>query len=1250
MVYRIYVEKRRDIKAEGLFVELVKYLGISKITGVRLLSRYDVSGLAKEDFAAAVGVVFSEPPADMVYYEELPADVDFDKNFVFAAKYLPGVFDQRAQSAVSCCALMNKGGGDGVVVSARVYVIAGDLSEADKAAIKSYVINPVDEVEDGLCKPDKLLSEIVTNVADVGSVSGFIRMDDAELAALHNGKGPPGRRLSMSMEDLLMIRDYFRDTEQRDPTETEILALDTYWSDHCRHSTFLTEIENFAAEDGPYKPIIEEAFGQYMAKREELKSAKPPSMMDLATICAKAIDMPDADVSEEQNAASIVVNVVENGRNVDWLIMFKNETHNHPTEIEPFGGAATCLGGAIRDPLSGRAYVYHAMRVTGAADPRVPIEKTIPGKLPQRKITITAAEGYSSYGNQVGVATGLVAEVYHPGYAAKRMEVGAVVGAVRREHVRRERPRPGDVVILVGGATGRDGIGGAAGSSIAHTNESPAAEFRAEVQKGNAPEERALQRLFRDPSVTALIKKCNDFGAGGVAVAVGELADGVDINLDALHTKYDGLNGTELALSESQERMAVLVDAADADAFIRAASGENLYAVAIAGITGDRRLVMRWRGQHIVNISRDFLDTNGAARRTSVVVPKIDKFPQKFAAAADLKAAWLANLGRLNVACQKGLSERFDSAIGAGTLLMPFGGARQLSPIQAMAAKLPVLNGEIDTCTIMTYGFDPELSAWSPFHAAAAAVVSSVAKIVATGGDITRTRLSFQEYFGKPGDDPRRFGPPMAALLGAYLAQIKLQTPAIGGKDSMSGTFMTPEGMMDVPPTLISFALATERHEHIISPEFKKPGSLIALMPCGRDESDLVDLDVFVQNARRLAGMVKEKAVLSAYAIGTGGLAEALSKMAFGNDIGVRISTDADLFDADYGGFVLELPDDYAGELKIIGKTTAGGILDVNNTAIPLGDALNSWIAPLEDVFPTMLLPTMLLNEKPDILVKNAKWSGPAPAIHPVGRVPKVLIPVFFGSNCEWDMEAGFLRAGAQTEVFVVRSMNDAALRESVAALAEVVGRADIIALPGGFSAADEPDGAGKYIAAVFRTPVVADAVMRFLRKGLMLGICNGFQALIKLGLLPYGEISQISPNSATLLPNAIGRHISLLARTVVTSGLSPWFALCKPGDVHNMPVSHGEGRFAASDAEIDRLIKNGQIAAQYVDAAGAPTMDIRYNPNGSAHAIEALCSPDGRILGKMGHSERISANLYKNVPGDCDQRIFEAAVRYFKG
>ncbi|SDF69509.1 phosphoribosylformylglycinamidine synthase [Sporolituus thermophilus] len=1251
-VRRIYVEKKAGfaVEAQNLYTDLKVNLGINGLTGVRIVNRYDMAGVSEAEYIQARTTIFAEPTVDEVYDEELPLAAG---DRVFAIEYLPGQYDQRADSAAQCLQILTQRERP-TVLSAKVIILQGELADDDFDRIKRYCINPIECREAALTKPD-CLETSAPPPANVAVLAGFTTMAGAELAALHTELG-----LAMSLEDLSFCQAYFRDEERRDPTITEIRVIDTYWSDHCRHTTFLTKIEDVVIEEGRYSRPIADAFAAYRQSRAYVygEAAKDMSLMDIATIGMKELKkrglLADLDESDEINACSIVVNADVDGRTEEWLVMFKNETHNHPTEIEPFGGAATCLGGAIRDPLSGRAYVYQAMRVTGSGDPRAKIESTLPGKLPQRKITIGAAAGYSSYGNQVGLATGQVAELYDEGYIAKRMEIGAVIAAAPRQNVVRQRPQPGDVVLLVGGRTGRDGCGGATGSSKEHNLES-LATCGAEVQKGNPPTERKIQRLFRNPAVSRLIKKCNDFGAGGVAVAIGELTDGVRVNLDAIPKKYEGLDGTELAISESQERMAVVVAGDHADIFIRYAAAENLEATVVAEVTAERRLRMFWRGQAIVDLSRDFLNTNGVKQHTRVVATAppaeanwFERLPAGVRPALpDLRAAWLTNLQDLNICSQKGLVERFDSTIGAGTVLMPFGGKYQATPAEGMAAKLPVLDGETTTATLMTFGFQPQLATWSPFHGAVYAVVEAVAKSVAMGGDYRTIRLTLQEYFEKLGKDPHKWGKPFSALLGAFYAQKQLGIPAIGGKDSMSGTFMD----LNVPPTLVAFAVNVTDAGRIVSPEFKEAGNLVVLIPAPRDDQELPRFEILSRNFAKVTELIRAGLVRAATAVRYGGLAAALSKMAFGNRIGfvaaAQLAPEA-WFSADYGSFVLEL--DGKADLSkledvdyvILGHTTAAPVIRLGQTEISLAEAYTAWEQPLETVFPTKAAepptPRVIACER-----RSRKGSV---------RVakPRVLIPVFPGTNCEYDSARAFTQAGGLVDMMVVRNLTPAQIEESIDELARRIGRAQIVMLPGGFSAGDEPDGSGKFIATLLRNPKVKDAVHDLLKRrdGLMLGICNGFQALIKLGLVPYGEIRDITPDSPTLTFNAIGRHVSCMVRTKVVSTLSPWFNNARLGDIHTVAVSHGEGRFVAPPAVLDELIANGQIATQYVDLDGKPSSDIRYNPNGSLEAVEGITSPDGRVLGKMAHSERIGRYVAINVPGDKDQGIFAAGVQYF--
>jgi len=1255
-VRRIYVEKKKgfDVDAQSLFHDLKENLGIKGLEGLRTLNRYDISGITDEEYAQARNSIFSEPPVDQVYDESLEIGPG---ERVFAMEYLPGQYDQRADSAAQCVQILTQKERPRIL-SAKVIILRGDISDAEFAKIKAYCINPVESREASLDKPQTL--EMETEAPpDVEVLDGFIDKTDEELQSFMDKTG-----LAMSFEDLKFCQAYFRETEKRNPTVTEIKAVDTYWSDHCRHTTFFTRIEEVNIEKGAYTGPVETAYEEYLASRNYVYGAiaKDICLMDIAVMGMKELKkrglLKDLDESDEINACSIVVNVDVDGVTEEWLVMFKNETHNHPTEIEPFGGAATCLGGAIRDPLSGRSYVYQAMRVTGSGDPRAKVEDTLPGKLPQRKITTGAAAGYSSYGNQIGLATGQVAEIYDEGFVAKRMEIGAVIGAAPKKNVVREKPVEGDVVILLGGRTGRDGCGGATGSSKEHTEES-IFTCGAEVQKGNPPEERKIQRLFRNPRVSTMIKKCNDFGAGGVSVAIGELTDGLEINLDVIPKKYEGLDGTELAISESQERMAVVVARENAEAFMDLAREENLEATVVAKVTSDRRLKMFWRGKTIVDISRDFLDTNGVKQSTRVTVTVPDEKENYFETIPaevekvidDLKAAWLANLRDLNVCSQKGLVERFDSTIGAGTVLMPFGGKYQATPAEGMVAKIPVLSGDTTTGTVMTFGYNPKLAKWSPFHGALYAVIEAAAKVTAIGGNYKGIRLTLQEYFEKLGKDSAKWGKPFSALLGAYYAQKKLGIPAIGGKDSMSGTFKD----LNVPPTLVAFAVDVVNVGKVVSPEFKKAKSNVVLVPMVRDEQELPDFNRLEKNFAKVTELIQAGKVLSAHTVRMGGLAEAISKMSFGNRIGMVFAGKVEprsLFTPDYGSFVLEMdekldPGEAFGtvEYRLLGQTGEKAVIAVNGIEIDIEEAYASWSEPLEKVFPTK---TEESYERPHTIY-SAERNTRKPAVT-VAR-PRILMPVFPGTNCEYDTARAFAKAGGQVETLVIRNLSAAEIEESIEAMVKGIEKAQIIMIPGGFSGGDEPDGSGKFIATAFRNPRVKEAVTRLLkqRDGLMLGICNGFQALIKLGLVPYGEIRDLTGDSPTLTYNKIGRHVSCMVRTKVVSTLSPWFNNVQAGDVHTIAVSHGEGRFVASREVVETLIKNGQVATQYVDLDGNPAYDIAWTPNGSTHAIEGITSPDGRVLGKMGHSERIGSHVAVNVPGEKDQKIFEAGVRYFK-
>lgn len=1229
MVYRIYVEKKPgfDGEAQALQNELCSLLGIEQLTGLRLLNRYDVEGIDQALFDQCVSTVFSEPPVDDTY-TELPAWSDS----CFAVEYLPGQFDQRADSAAECIQLISQGERP-LVRSARVYLLEGALSDAQIDAIKKYVINPVEAREASLETRATLKMEYPVPAA-VAVLEGFNQLDEAGLADFIREKG-----LAMDLGDIKFCQEYFR-TEQRDPTITEIKMIDTYWSDHCRHTTFGTILTDVKIDD----KVVQAAFERYMALREELgRTEKPRCMMDLATIGAKALKkrgvLTNLDESDEINACTVKIKCDVDGEDQDWLFLFKNETHNHPTEIEPFGGAATCIGGAIRDPLSGRSYVYQAMRVTGAGDPLVPVSETLSGKLPQRKLVTTAAAGYSSYGNQIGLATGQVDEIYHPGYVAKRMEIGAVVGATPASHVRRECPAPGDVIVLLGGRTGRDGIGGATGSSKAHNLDS-LESCGAEVQKGNAPIERKLQRLFRREDACRMIKRCNDFGAGGVSVAIGELADGLYIDLNKVTKKYEGLDGTELAISESQERMAVALAPEDVDAFIALANEENLEATPVARVTEEKRLNMVWNGTSIVNISREFLNSNGAEKHQTVHVQKSSVWhPQWSGVTFGQKMKHM--VGDLNVCSKKGLSERFDSTIGAATVLMPFGGAYQLTPQNAMAAKLPV-DGETNTCSGMAWGYNPFLTSADPYTGARLAVVESVTKLVASGFRYEDAYLTFQEYFERLGSQPERWGKPLAALLGALDAQLGLEIASIGGKDSMSGSFE----QLDVPPTLVSFATAIGRADRVVSTEFKKPeSSVVLLRPLIDPESGCPDFASLKANYKIAEQMVEQGIVASASSVGYGGLAEALFKMGLGNRIGFRMTADmttSQMFAPMYGALVLEMVSDTpAGEL--LGETTVDYTLRCCGETLDMAQLQEIWEQKLEPVYP---------YRKSGPAVEKLSTTIAAPAAPKVGVAkPKVVIPVFPGTNCEYDTACAFARAGADPEILVVRNLTPADVTASCEALVRAIGESQIVMLPGGFSGGDEPDGSAKFIASFFRNPAVTEAVRELLQKrdGLMLGICNGFQALIKLGLATTGDICPITEESPTLTFNTIGRHQSMLVRTRIASTGSPWLSQCAPGEEHTIAISHGEGRFVAPQSVLETLVKNGQVATQYVDLEGQPTMDQRFNPNGSVLAIEGITSPDGRVFGKMGHSERSGDYLYKNVFGDKYQPIFEGGVNYFK-
>mgnify|MGYP000435021606 CR=1 FL=1 len=1246
---RIFVEKKAEHNAEArhLLHDLHESLVLPGLSGVRIVQRYDIDGLTDDEFNAAARLILSEPQVDAISDSLSLAAGET----AFAVEFLPGQFDQRADSAAQCVQILT-GKERPLVASAKIIILAGSLTAAELQSVKSYVINAVDSHEASMEVPQSLQPN-THEPADVAILTSFTQQSAAELASLRASLG-----LAMSEADIIFCQGYFRDEEQRDPSLTEIRMLDTYWSDHCRHTTFLTKIDEVTFGEGT-EPV-QRAWATYLSTREQLaRQDKPVTLMDIALIgmreLRKSGELDNLEVSEEVNAASIVVPVLitpnsplATPHSEEWLVMFKNETHNHPTEIEPFGGAATCLGGCIRDPLSGRSYVYQAMRVTGAGDPRTPFAETLPGKLPQKKICQVAARGYSSYGNQIGLATGQVAEVYHPGYVAKRMEIGAVVAAAPRSQVFRGSPAPGDVILLIGGRTGRDGVGGATGSSKEHTD--TALENSAEVQKGDAPTERKIQRLFRNPELTRKIKICNDFGAGGISVAIGEIAPSLEINLDAVSKKYDGLDGTELAISESQERMAICVDPSEIGYFIAESDRENLECKHVANVTDDGRLVMTWRGKTIVNLSRAFLDTNGVQQSAKIHVAGAScssPFEERLA------PSLVSRLGDLNICSQKGLGEIFDGSVGAGTVLWPFGGDRQLTQPDAMVAKIPLLEGDTDVCTYMSWGFNPNLSAWSPFHGALYAVTESVCKAVAAGANLSDIRLTLQEYFPKLGNDATRWGLPFAALLGAYQAQHGLRLAAIGGKDSMSGSFND----LDVPPTLVSFALAPGKASLALSPEFKKAGSTLSFIEISRDVDHLPDFEQLKQVAADLHQLNVDGKILSLHHVGQAGIAAALAKMAFGNHIGAEINTTLDLSRERYFAFLIEhaepLPVEFASQE--IGQTTAAADLVLNGEAHTLTELQDAWTAPLEPIFPTKVeecgarnaeygveeleLPRSVLSSSPRLRTRHSALA-----------TPKVIIPSFPGTNSEYDSAKAFREAGADAEILVFRNLTAKHIEESLAALAAQIRQSQILMLPGGFSAGDEPDGSAKFIATIIRSPRVADAIMNLLknRDGLILGICNGFQALVKTGLVPYGEIRDATADAPTLVHNQIGRHISCYANTRIVSTLSPWFANNQVGDIHRLPLSHGEGKFHASAAVIAELAANGQIATQYCDANGVPSMDIAINPNGSLAAIEGITSPCGRVLGKMAHTERAGSQVAKNLPGNKQQPIFAAGVSYF--
>ncbi len=1265
-VRRVYAEKKPPfaVAARALQHEIKHYLGITGVTQVRELIRYDVEHISDSTFETAKITVFSEPPVDDIYEEAF----DAKGGRVFSVEYLPGQFDQRADSAQQCIRLLNDAE-EPIIRTAVTYVICGEISDEQFEAVKKHCINPVDSRETGMSKPDTLVQQFA-EPEDVCVFEGFCGMPEDELHKLYDSLG-----LAMTFQDFLHIQHYFQEEEKRDPSMTEIRVLDTYWSDHCRHTTFLTELTDVSFADGYYRKPIEGTYKDYLAAFQDLyegRSDKFVCLMDLALMAMKRLKkegkLNDQEESDEINACSIVVPVEIDGRTEEWLVNFKNETHNHPTEIEPFGGAATCLGGAIRDPLSGRTYVYQAMRVTGAADPTLSVSETLEGKLPQKNLTRGAAKGYSSYGNQIGLSTGYVKEIYHPDYVAKRMEIGAVMGAAPRSAVQRLTSDPGDMIILLGGRTGRDGCGGATGSSKAHTTQS-IDTCGAEVQKGNAPTERKLQRLFRRPEVSHIIKKCNDFGAGGVSVAIGELADGLRIELDKVPKKYAGLDGTEIAISESQERMACVIAPQDVDQFLAYAKEENLEAVPVAVVTEEPRLVLIWRGKEIVNISREFLNTNGAHQEASVAVelpvqeenffrsPALAKVRERLTV-GDVKGAWLDTLRDLNACSQKGLVEMFDGSIGAGSVLMPYGGRYQLTETQAMVAKLPVLKGKTDTVTMMAYGFDPYLSRWSPYHGAVYAVLESLSRIVAAGGDYSKVRFTFQEYFRRMSSEPSRWSQPFAALLGAYAAQIGFGLPSIGGKDSMSGTF----NEIDVPPTLVSFAVDVAKQQDILTPELKAAGNQLIRLSIRTDAYDLPDYEQVKALYHTVHSLIQQHKIASAYALDSKGIAAAVSKMAFGNKLGVTLYPSAvsseQLFASGFGSLVVEAAPEYVEDIRaamqqagleedfaVIGEVSKEAAFHYGDTALMVDEAVKAWTGTLEKVFPT-------IAEQADTEVRTDLYHADQIYVcrHKTAR-PTVFIPVFPGTNCEYDSAQAFERAGAQVIVKVFKNLDGADIRGSVEVFEQAIGQSQILMFPGGFSAGDEPEGSAKFFANVFRNERVKEAVMRLLqeRDGLALGICNGFQALIKLGLLPVGEITSLKADSPTLTYNTIGRHISKMAYTKVVSNKSPWLAQAGLGSVYANPVSHGEGRFVASQEWLDKLFANGQVATQYVNESGIPVMDSEWNVNGSYQAIEGITSPDGRVFGKMAHSERRGESVAINIYGEQDMRLFESGVDYFK-
>ncbi len=1237
-VKRIYVQKKPgfDIEAEGLLNDMRENLQIKQLEKIVILNRYDVDGITDEVFEQAKGTIFSEPQVDEYFVEDYPIEKEAK---VFGVEFLPGQFDQRANALAECLQILSNGKKP-IAKSAKIYLLYGNISDEEVEKIKKYMINPVDSKE---CSLEKLetLEENMSVPEDVAVIDGFIQMTDEDSEKFYKKYG-----FAMDLADLKFCQKYFKETEKRDPTMTEMKMIDTYWSDHCRHTTFLTKLEKIDIQ----WDLLQKVFEDYTKSREFVYEGRKPKdvcLMDLGTIVAKELKqrgvLKNLDESEEINACSFRAEILVDGKPEEYLIMFKNETHNHPTEIEPFGGAATCLGGCIRDPLSGRVYVYQAMRITGCGDPRQAVEDTMPNKLPQRKLTNEAARGYSSYGNQIGLATGQVAEIYDNGYLAKRLELGALIGAAPKENVVRKRPEPGDIVVLLGGKTGRDGCGGATGSSKAHNSES-LATCGAEVQKGNAPEERKIQRLFRNPEATKLIKRCNDFGAGGVSVAIGELADGLVIDLDKVPTKYDGLDGTELAISESQERMAVVIAKEKVEKFIQLAETENIESTIVAEVVEEPRVKMFWRGKCIVDVSREFLDTNGDVKKTNIAVqePEKEKSPfKKQENPKDIAKKWKETISALNCCSQKGLVERFDSTIGANTVIMPFGGKYQLTPAEGMVARIPTLNGYTNTGTIMTYGYNPEIAKWSPFHGAVYAIIESMTKLVALGGDYKESWLTLQEYFEKLGNQPDRWGKPFAALLGAYLVQEKMQVASIGGKDSMSGSYND----LDVPPTVVSFSVSTVDINKVVSNEFKKAGSKVVLLRSKMDENNLPDFEDLKENFEMVHKLINEGKVLSIASVRNGGLADVLTKACMGNKLGFKAMSNVNYFELMYGSFVMELSEDVENSKFVeLGTTCDCGKIVIGNVEMPIEELIKVWQEPLEKVFPTKVK-----NEKAKVENIVSDKTCTIKCTKPIAK-PRVFIPVFPGTNCEYDVTKAFEDAGAIVNTSVFKNIKSNDITDSIEEFAKQINQAQIIMLPGGFSAGDEPDGSGKFIATVFRNPKLRDLIHSHLyeKDGLMLGICNGFQALVKTGLLPYGKIIDMTSEMPTLTFNQIARHQSCMVQTKVTSKMSPWFSKVNLGDVFTIPISHGEGRFVVNEQVYKDLAENGQIATQYVDFEGNASMEIEFNPNGSNYAIECITSPDGRIMGKMGHSERSYTDIYKNMPGEKDQKLFEAGVTYF--